>query len=73
MKLHGVKTAEDRKKAEEEFAVMHDAIKAEMLVRSRRISDLWASPAMVKRTLFACGVQIFGQFTGINGIIFLKD
>lgn len=67
-RLHGVKNDEDKTKVEEEFSVMHDAIKAEMVVRSRNISDLWASPAMIKRTLVACGVQIFGQFTGINVI-----
>ena len=46
---------------------MHDSIKAELKTRSHNISDLWATPAMLRRTLVACGVQIFGQFTGING------
>lgn len=53
--------------AEREFAEMRDTIHAEKLVRSRRISDLWSTPAMLKRTLVACGVQVMGQFTGING------
>lgn len=53
--------------AEREFAEMRDMIHAEKLVRSRRISDLWSTPAMLKRTLVACGVQMMGQFTGING------
>ena len=53
--------------ANKEYTEMHDNIKAELLVRSRRISDLWATNAMIRRTLVAAGVQIFGQFTGING------
>ncbi|KAL5486310.1 hypothetical protein ACEPAI_7356 [Sanghuangporus weigelae] len=36
--------------------------------RSRNIRDSWATPAMLKRTLVGCGVQIFGQFTGVNGM-----
>ncbi|KAF8589342.1 general substrate transporter [Ramaria rubella] len=54
--------------AEREFAEMRDVIHADKLVRSRKISDLWSTPAMLKRTLVACGVQIMGQFTGINVI-----
>ncbi|KAF8482245.1 general substrate transporter [Gautieria morchelliformis] len=54
--------------AEREFAEMRDMIHAEKHVRSRRISDLWSTPAMLKRTLVACGVQMMGQFTGINVI-----
>ncbi|KIJ52353.1 hypothetical protein M422DRAFT_776037 [Sphaerobolus stellatus SS14] len=54
--------------AEREFVEMRDVIHAEKTVRSRRISDLWATPAMLKRTLVACGIQIMGQFTGINVI-----
>ena len=67
-KLYGVKTEAAKARADEEFAIMHDAIKAEMMIRSRNIRDLSSTPAMLKRTLVACGVQIFGQFTGINGI-----
>lgn len=48
---------------------MHDQIKADALIRSRSITDLWATPAMLRRTLVAVGVQVFGQFTGINGEI----
>ncbi|KAA1467691.1 general substrate transporter [Dentipellis sp. KUC8613] len=66
--LYGSKTPEQREFAEEEFRHMRDNIKAELLVRSRNISDLWASPAMLRRTLVAVGVQVFGQFTGINVI-----
>ena len=46
---------------------MYNTIKAELSVRSRRLSDLWATRAMLRRTLVAVGVQIFTQFTGING------
>ncbi|KAI5118100.1 hypothetical protein M0805_005207 [Coniferiporia weirii] len=67
-RLHGVGNEEARAHADEEYAVMHDNIKAEVVVRSRNIRDLWATPAMLKRTLVACGIQIFGQFTGINVI-----
>jgi hypothetical protein len=62
-KLHG----SDRSSAEKEFTQMYDAIKAELSVGRRRLSDLWATRAMLRRTLVAAGVQIFTQFTGING------
>ena len=65
--LHGSSTEESKKAANKEYKEMHDNIKAELLVRSRHISDLWATNAMIRRTLVAAGVQIFGQFTGING------
>ena len=42
-------------------------IKAELSIRSRKLSDLWATRAMQRRTLVAVGVQVFTQFTGING------
>lgn len=63
--LHG---DEDRVAAEKEYHEMYTTIKAESAVRSRRISDLWASRAMIHRTLVAIGVQVFCQFTGINVI-----
>lgn len=46
---------------------MYTAIKAEVSIRSRRFSDLWATRAMTHRTFVAIGVQVFCQFTGING------
>jgi hypothetical protein len=45
---------------------MRDTIKAELLVRSNNLSDLWATPSMRKRTAVACGIQIMTQLTGIN-------
>jgi hypothetical protein len=62
-KLHGY----DRSSADKEFTEMHDVIKAELFIRSRKLSDLWATRAMQRRTLVAVGVQVFTQFTGING------
>jgi len=47
---------------------MYTTIKVEAAVRSNKISDLWASKAMLHRTLVAIGVQVFCQFTGINGM-----
>jgi len=67
-KLHGIDTPGAKSAADMEFTEMHDQIKADSFVRSRRISDLWATPAMLRRTLVAVGVQVFGQFTGINVI-----
>jgi Sugar (and other) transporter len=64
-KLHG---ANDREAAELEYREMYDAIKAELSVRSRRLSDLWATRAMMRRTFVSVGVQVFCQFTGINGM-----
>ncbi|KAH9945007.1 general substrate transporter [Epithele typhae] len=51
-----------------EFAQMRETIKAEAVVRSRSLSDLWATRGMLRRTLVAVGVQVFGQFSGINVI-----
>ncbi|TDL20783.1 sugar transporter [Rickenella mellea] len=66
--LYGARTPEVIEAAEREYAEMHDNIKAELHTRSRRLSDLWATPANIRRTLVACGVQVFTQFTGINVI-----
>ncbi|KAF9442102.1 general substrate transporter [Macrolepiota fuliginosa MF-IS2] len=65
--LHG-KSDENRAAAEKEYNEMYTTIKAEVAVRSRSLKDLWASRAMIHRTLVACGVQVFCQFTGINVI-----
>jgi len=65
-KLHG----NDRSSADEEYTQMHDTIKAEISVGRRRLSNLWATQAMLRRTLVAVGVQIFTQFTGINVIAY---
>ena len=64
-RLHGSNAA-TRDEADAEFAEMQETIKAEMLVRSRSLSDLWATRGMLRRTFVAVGVQVFGQFSGIN-------
>ncbi|KAF8962725.1 general substrate transporter [Flammula alnicola] len=64
LKLHG----NNKVSADKEYAEMYGSIKAEVSVRSRRLSDLWATRAMQRRTLVAVGVQVFCQFTGINVI-----
>ena len=66
-RLHGSKSAESKQEAEQEFLEMRDVIKAEQSERSSSIADLWATRPMIKRTLVAVGVQVMGQFTGING------
>ncbi|KDQ57000.1 hypothetical protein JAAARDRAFT_280302 [Jaapia argillacea MUCL 33604] len=66
--LHGTSTPENKEAADREYMEMHDSIKVELLTRSSSILDLFATRAMMRRTLVACGVQIFGQFTGINVI-----
>ena len=66
-KLHGT-TPEAQRAADEEFVEMQTTIKAELVVRSRSITDLWATRGMLRRTLVAVGVQVFGQFSGINVI-----
>ncbi|KAG6833374.1 hypothetical protein H0H87_007991 [Tephrocybe sp. NHM501043] len=53
--------------AELEYQEMHDTIKAEALVRTRKLSALVSTPSMRRRTFVAVGVQVFCQFTGING------
>jgi MFS family permease len=70
-KLHG-KGAAAEESAEQEYAEMHDTIKAESIVRNRSVTALVATKPMALRTLVACGVQIFGQFTGINGASYRK-
>ena len=67
LRLHGSGTFESKEAAEAEFVEMQAVIKAEASTRSRDLSDLWATRAMLKRTLVAVGVQVFGQFSGING------
>ncbi|KAI0734283.1 general substrate transporter [Fomitopsis betulina] len=67
-RLHGAATEEMKAAADVEFVDMQTTIKAEASTRSRRLSDLWETPAMLKRTLVAVGVQVFGQFSGINVI-----
>ncbi|KAG6917522.1 hypothetical protein DXG01_002269 [Tephrocybe rancida] len=64
-KLHG-KGHEEA--AELEYREMHDTIKAEALVRTRKLSSLWSTRPMCRRTFVSVGVQVFCQFTGINVI-----
>ncbi|EIM91152.1 general substrate transporter [Stereum hirsutum FP-91666 SS1] len=67
-KLHDVSTPEAKAVADADFLSMSDTIKAELLMKSKRVSDLWADAGTVKRSLVAIGVQVFGQFTGVNVI-----
>jgi len=53
--------------AKQEYQEMYQAIKAEVSIKSRKLSDLWATRAMAHRTFVAVGVQVFCQLTGING------
>ncbi|KAI0042870.1 general substrate transporter [Auriscalpium vulgare] len=68
LRLHGTDTPEKKDAAEQQFLDMAYTIKAEAAVRSRTYADLWETRAMLRRTLVAVGVQVFGQFTGINVI-----
>lgn len=65
--LHGTKTAEDQAVAEEQFLAMQHTIRLETAGASRRFSDLWATRGALKRLGVAVGVQVMGQFTGVNG------
>ncbi|KDQ16134.1 hypothetical protein BOTBODRAFT_269012 [Botryobasidium botryosum FD-172 SS1] len=51
---------------ESEFNKMLEQIKYEKSHMSSKISDLWATKPMLKRTLTGMAVQICTQFTGIN-------
>ncbi|KAI1796985.1 general substrate transporter [Ganoderma leucocontextum] len=64
-RLHGNDPA-TRDEADAEFAEMQETIKAETVVRSRSLTDLWATRGMLRRTFIAVGVQVFSQFSGIN-------
>lgn len=66
-KLHGTKTPDEQALASAEFSEMYTVIKSEAAEKSRRLSDLWATRSMMHRTCVAIGVQVFCQFTGING------
>ncbi|KAI8980052.1 general substrate transporter [Trametes punicea] len=66
-KLHG-SSAQEQAASDREFAEMRETIAAEKLVRSRSLHDLWATRGMLRRTLVAVGVQVFGQYSGINVI-----
>lgn len=66
--LHGTKSEKAKEDAEIIFLDMQSNIKAEHSSRSRNIRDLWATRAMLRRTMVAVGVQVFGQFSGINVI-----
>ena len=68
--LHGAGKTDEQAQADAdaEFAAMRDTIRAERLVRARSVADLWATRGMLRRTLVAVGVQVFGQFSGINVI-----
>ena len=65
--LHGASTDVTAAEADAEYEVMAAAIRADVAVRSNNIVDLFKTRSMTWRTLVAIGVQIFGQFTGING------
>ncbi|KAH7343603.1 general substrate transporter [Rhizoctonia solani] len=59
---------ENREWLDGEFAEICDQIRIEKEMKSSNIMDLVNTKPMLKRTLIACGVQAFGQFTGINVI-----
>ncbi|VDB92316.1 unnamed protein product [Peniophora sp. CBMAI 1063] len=66
--LHGAATDITAAEADAEYEVMAAAIRADVATRSNSISDLFKTRSMTWRTLVAVGVQVFGQFTGINVI-----
>ncbi|QRV72672.1 Sugar (and other) transporter [Ceratobasidium sp. AG-Ba] len=63
-RLHGTKQNAEFIKLE--FAEMVEQIKYEKSNMSSKLSDLWSTKPMLKRTLTGMGVQICCQFTGIN-------
>ncbi|KAG6862033.1 hypothetical protein C0995_008221 [Termitomyces sp. Mi166 len=64
-KLHG---KGNEQAAELEYQEMYHTIKAEARIRTRSLRSLVSTPAMTKRLFVAVGVQVFTQFTGINGM-----
>lgn len=62
--LHG--NAENAEFIKLEFAEMVEQIKYEKANMSSKLSDLWATKPMLKRTLTGMAVQICCQLTGIN-------
>ncbi|KAG8700513.1 hypothetical protein FRC08_004657 [Ceratobasidium sp. 394] len=65
-KLHY--NGENKEWLDGEFAEICEQIRIEKQMKSSRLSDLVNTKPMLRRTLIACGVQAFGQFTGINVI-----
>ena len=66
--LHGSSTDAGAAEADAEFEVMAAGIRADVSARSNSIFDLFKTRSMTWRTLVAVGVQVFGQFSGINGL-----
>jgi len=62
--LHGTSTNQEF--IELEYREMVEQIKYEEEHLTAKLSDLWATKAMLKRTLTGMGIQICTQFTGIN-------
>ncbi|KAF8607787.1 general substrate transporter [Ceratobasidium sp. AG-I] len=65
-KLHF--NGENKEWLDGEFSEICEQIRIEKEMKSSRLVDLVNTRPMLRRTLIACGVQAFGQFTGINVI-----
>ncbi|KIY44039.1 MFS general substrate transporter, partial [Fistulina hepatica ATCC 64428] len=68
LRLYDPKTPEEEGRVAQEWTEMYETITSEALIRSHDVRDLWATPAMLRRTMVGVGVQVFCQFTGINTI-----
>ena len=65
-KLHG--TGDNDEYLDLEYREIHDTIVAEKTVAVRSWRGLVAKPAWRRRLLLGCGIQAFGQLSGINVI-----
>ncbi|KAJ7767239.1 general substrate transporter [Mycena metata] len=63
-RLHGNKT--NKEFIDLEFAEMLEQIQYEKENISTKLSDLWSTKPMLRRTLTGIGIQVCTQFTGIN-------
>ncbi|KAK7006233.1 putative MFS sugar transporter [Favolaschia claudopus] len=63
-RLHG--NTQNKEFVELEFAEMKEQIRYEQQNYSTKISDLWSTKPMLRRTLTGMAIQICTQFTGIN-------
>lgn len=50
-----------------EFIEIQDAIRADRLSRTHSWNEIFSRPSWRRRLMLGCGIQAFGQLSGING------
>jgi hypothetical protein len=55
-----------------EFMEIQDAIQQDRINQSRSWISIFSKPSWRRRLMLGCGVQAFGQLSGINGLTSIK-